>query len=167
MKTGILVLLLLVLFSRPLYGEESSIVTIDIGSFSGFFGFGYEWLRGLSGHKLGLGIVDSQSLRVGYTYKKYFPDKEFPGEEKPSRIYLGVLLNATLEYIYTASYLHLRLGPQMGYDFYWGEGDQYYSNITGGFVIIYPPKSYEYFYDDYRYFDAFGPAFTVSFGYRY
>lgn len=178
MKKTLLALLLILLLSQPIYGEERRAVSIDMGSFSGFFGFSYEWLEGLSGHKLGLGIVDPQSLRIAYAYKRYFPDRAFKEEVKPSRIFIGPLFNITFEDIYQDTFLRYRLGLQMGYDLSWGSEGQYYSSLAGGFAILYPPQTYRYYqyypedpekpYEhEYILRDAFAPVFTVSFGYRY
>lgn len=170
MKKGILILVFLVLFSPSLAGE-SRIVTIDLGSFSGFFGFGMEWITGLTGHKLGLGVIDSQSARIGYAYKRYFPHPD--GEEiRPSRIFFGPLFSTTFEDLYSQTFIRYRGGLQMGYDFFWGENRQYYANLAGGFLISYPPTTYQYPFspysnNDFTYYEAFSPAFTISFGYHY
>lgn len=175
MKVSILVLLLLIIVALPIYSEENrieenSIFTLDIGFFSGFFSFGYERLEGLTGHKIGLGVIDSQSIRAGYAYKRYFPDRAYE-EERPSRIYFGPLVNLTLEEIYPDIFVRGRLGVQMGYDFIWGADNQYYASLAGGFALIYPPLSYYYYYfpenNRYAYYDLFTPGFTMSFGYRY
>lgn len=176
MKTTLLLIMFLILFSLPLYSADSRTITIDLGSFSGFFGFGYEWLEGLAGHKVGFGVVDSNSIRLAYAYKRYFPDRDNREEVRPSRIFMGPLFNVTFEDIYTETLTRFRLGLQMGYELTWGSDGQYYSSLAGGFAVLYPPYTYSYYYpydppdpNDNRYVfrDAFRPVFTASFGYRY
>lgn len=161
-KSICLYLLVFVLFlSFSVAAQKQQIIGIDSGTFSGFFGFSYEYISGLSGYKVGMGITDPESIRLGLAYKYYFPDPTEEDELLRSRVSLGPEFSLSLNQILTDLRAKVRAGLSLGYDINWGSHRQYLLHFRGGIAVNFPAEV------GWFYYDLFSPTFGVTFGYTY
>lgn len=159
-RIAITCLLIILLPCSTVLADTEQIVSIDSGTFTGYFGFGIERVSGLHGFKGGIGIIDYESLRLGFLYKYYFPERN-TSEVQRSRVFIGPDISLTLNDIISDFHIRSRLGLNMGYTLRWGSVDQYIFSLSGGFALAYPP------YPSWYSLNLFQPSFNVSFGYSF
>lgn len=165
----VVILVLITLWSGIAWAQEKETkISLSLGTYTGATGFLFEYTNGLPAVYGGFGIT-SRSLRVVAGGRIYMPDQGALKRDviKRSNVFIGPAAGIIWEHvtewdlekneeIYTGIIPNFWAGITGGYDFKWGQYDEYHLTLEGGMGYK-PSESTE----------PYMPIFNVSLGYSF